>query len=78
MESCPQKYAIFNVIRTWDEARRANAFPTYIRKMLQDPALSWRLEKKVDNECTLFQMENGQKGRSFDLKADEKSICFVP
>lgn len=78
VESCPQKYAIFNVIRTWEEARRANAFPTYIRKMLQDPALSWRLEKKVDNEWTLFQMENGQKGRSFDLKADEKSICFVP
>lgn len=78
VESCPQKYAIFNVIRTWEEARRANAFPTYIRKMLQNPALSWRLEKKADNEWTLFLMEDGQKGRSFDLKADEKSICFVP
>lgn len=78
VESCPQKYAIFNVIRTWEEARRANAFPTYIRKMLQDPSLSWRLEKKADDEWILYQMENGKKGRSFDLKADEKRVCFVP
>ena len=33
-------------IRTWEEARRADAFPTHIRKMLQNPALSWRLEKR--------------------------------
>ena len=32
VESCPQKYAIFNVIRTWEEARRADAFPTHIKK----------------------------------------------
>ena len=79
VESCPQKYAIFNVIRTWEEARRANAFPTYIRKMLQNPALSWRLEKKADSSgWTLYQMENGQKGHSFDLKADGNVFCFVP
>ncbi|WP_233567329.1 hypothetical protein [Parabacteroides sp. AM58-2XD] len=48
----------------------ADAFPTHIRKMLQNPALSWRLEKKADNSgWTLYQMENGQKGRSFDLYA---------
>ena len=70
VESCPQKYEIFNVVRTWEEARRADAFPTHIRKMLQNPALSWRLEKKADNSgWTLYQMENGQKGRSFDLYA---------
>ena len=78
VESCPQKEAIFATIRTWEDARRANAFPTYIRKMLQNPALNWRLEKKADNEWTLYQMENGRKGRSFELKEDEKSICFVP
>lgn len=68
VESCPQKYAIFRVIRTWEEARRADAFPTYIKKMLQDPSLSWRLEKKEGKEgWTLYQMVNGQKGKSFDL-----------
>ena len=68
VESCPQKYAIFNVIRTWEEARRADAFPTHIRKLLQDPALSWRLEAKPDKAgWTLFRMENGQKQQSYDL-----------
>lgn len=68
VESCPQKYAIFNVIRTWEEARRANAFPTHIRKMLQNPTLSWRLEEKTDKSgWTLYRMKNGQKEHAFDL-----------
>ena len=68
VESCPQKYAIFNVIRTWEEARRADAFPTHVKKLLQDPTLSWRLEKKSDNSgWTLFQMQNGKKSKAFDL-----------
>ena len=72
VESCPQKYAIFNVIRTWEEARRADAFPTHIKKLLQDPKLSWRLEKKADGTgWTLYQMENGQKGRAYDLQAKQ-------
>ena len=72
VESCPQKYAIFNVIRTWEEARRADAFPTHIKKLLQDPKLSWRLEKKSDGTgWTLYQMENGQKGRAYDLQAKQ-------
>ena len=72
VESCPQKYAIFNVIRTWEEARRADAFPTHIKKLLQDPKLSWRLEKKADGTgWTLFQMENGKKGRAYDLQAKQ-------
>lgn len=68
VESCPQKQAIFNVIRTWEEARRADAFPTHIRKMLQNPALSWRLEKKADNSgWILYQIDKGRKVSSFDL-----------
>lgn len=68
VESCPQKYAIFNVIRTWEEARRANAFPTHIKKLLQNPALSWRLEKMNGKDgWTLYQMEDGKKVRSFEL-----------
>lgn len=68
VETCPDKYAIFNAIYTWEEARRADAFPTSIKRLLQNPSLSWRLEKKVGkNGWTLYQMENGQKERSFDL-----------
>lgn len=49
-------------------ARRANVFPTHIRKMLQNPALNWRLEKKTDHSgWSLFQMDKGQKVRSFEL-----------
>lgn len=72
VESCPQKYAIFNVIKTWEDARSANAFPTHIRKLLQNPELSWRLEEKPNQKgWTLYQMNNGQKGTSFDLVAQE-------
>lgn len=68
VETCPDKYAIFNAIYTWEEARRADAFPTSIKRLLQNPSLSWRLEKKVGkNGWTLYQMKNGQKERSFDL-----------
>ena len=68
VESCPQKYAIFNVIRTWEEARRAGALPTHIKKLLQNPALSWRLEKMDGKDgWTLYQMEDGEKVRSLEL-----------
>lgn len=73
VESCPQKYDIFKVIRTWEEARRADAFPTYIRKLLQDPKLSWRLVEREDhNGWTLFQMDNGRQIRSFELHRNAK------
>lgn len=72
VESCPQKYAIFEVIRTWEEARRANAFPAHIRKMLQDPSLSWRLEEKTDKSgWKLYRLKNGQKEHAFDLYSNE-------
>lgn len=72
VESCPQKYAIFDVIRTWERARRANAFPRHIRRLLQDPASSWRLEERADGSgWTLYRMENGRKGRSFELCGDD-------
>ncbi|MGN0214319.1 MAG: hypothetical protein ACI4AH_05870 [Muribaculaceae bacterium] len=68
VEKCKDKYAIFNVIRTWEEARRAGAFPTHIRKLLQNPALSWRLESNADHSgWTLYRMENGNKVQSFNI-----------
>lgn len=69
VEDCPDKYAIFHAIRVWEEARRADAFPTAVKKLLQDPALSWRLERNEDEGgWTLYQMADGQPvGRSFAL-----------
>jgi len=68
VEKCPQKYAIFKVIRTWGRARRADAFPAHIKRLLQDASLSWRLEEGADgNSWTLYQMEDGRKVRSYEL-----------
>ncbi len=61
VESCPQKDAIFKVIRTWEDARAANAFPRSIKKQLADPAKSWTLETVDNNTWKLFQIINGVK-----------------
>lgn len=62
VESCPEKEAIFKVIRTWENARAANAFPRSIKQLLSDPARSWRLEQTDDNHWNLFPMKNGVRG----------------
>ena len=68
MEKCPQKEAIFNAIRTWQEARKANAFPRSIRKMLMNPAFDWHLEKDVHpDRWILFRMQNGKEVEKFKL-----------
>lgn len=69
VESCPQKEQIFKAIRTWEDARRANAFPRQIKKLLRDPSYDWRLEAGEDgNTWTLYRLVNGNKVESFDLK----------
>ncbi|MGL4852841.1 MAG: hypothetical protein ACRC3Z_09410 [Phocaeicola sp.] len=69
VESCPQKDQIFNVIRTWEDARSANAFSRAIKKLLMNPAYNWRLEANNDNgmSWTLYRMVNGNKVQSFTL-----------
>jgi hypothetical protein len=62
VESCPQKDAIFKVIRTWENARAANAFPRSIKKQLADPAKSWTLERGDNNDTwKLYQKNDGVK-----------------
>jgi hypothetical protein len=69
VESCPQKDAIFKVIRTWEDARAANAFPRSIKKHLADPANSWKLETGEDqNTWKLYQVTNGHKSKPVILK----------
>lgn len=69
VESCPQKNAIFKVIRNWEDARAANAFPRNVKKLLADPSKSWTLEKG-DNSDTwkLYQRINNIKLNPINLK----------
>ena len=68
VESCPQKDEIFKVIRTWENARAANAFPRKIKKLLADPKKNWTL-KEGENRDTwnLHELVNGKKVKSYAL-----------
>ena len=72
VESCPQKDRIFKAIRTWEDARRANAFSRQVKKMLRNSVYDWTLEAdKDENHWTLFRLEQGKKVESFALKRAE-------
>ena len=72
VEECPQKEAIFRVIRTWERARRANAFPRAIRKRLMDSSLDWTLEEQADGgSWTLYRLEKGERVESIGLRAGD-------
>jgi len=57
VESCPQKDAIFKVIRTWEDARAANAFPRWVKNELADAAQSFRLEPVDANNWNLYKVQ---------------------
>jgi hypothetical protein len=60
VESCPQKDAIFETIRIWEDARAANAFPRSVKKLLADASKSWTLERGENNDTwKLYQKLNG-------------------
>lgn len=54
VESCPQKYAIFKAIRTWENARAANAFPRTVKQQLSDPTKNWSLKQLDANTWKLY------------------------
>ena len=68
VENCPHKYEIFKTIRTWEEARAANAFPGKIRRLLCQPQKDWKLEKEPDNDTwILHELVDGRKVKSYML-----------
>ena len=68
VESCPQKEQIFQAIRTWEDARHADAFPREIKKLLRDPSYDWRLEAKEDgNSCILHRLFDEKIVKSYPL-----------
>jgi len=69
VESCPQKNKIFNVIRTWEEARSANAFPRNIKRLLVDPTKNWTLQKGLDEDSWLLsEVSEGTTNMRFVLQ----------
>jgi hypothetical protein len=68
VESCPQKDEIFKAIRTWEDARAANAFPRWIKKELAKPEKNWTLQKgSTEDTWVLHQLFNGERHRTYDL-----------
>ena len=60
------------MIRTWERARRANAFPRAIRKRLMDSSLDWTLEEQADGgSWTLYRLEKGERVESIGLRAGD-------
>ncbi|WP_221389951.1 hypothetical protein [Dyadobacter sp. NIV53] len=57
VENCPQKYAIFKAVRTWENARAAKAFPHRIKKELADPANQWHLEEVGSGGWRLYKTD---------------------
>lgn len=69
VESCPDKDKIFKAIRTWEDARWANAFDNSIKNLLRDPQYSWTLEAGADGDSwTLYRLEEGKKVDTYPLK----------
>jgi hypothetical protein len=63
VESCPEKNAIFKAIRTWENARAANAFPRWVKKALADPANQFHLEEIGSGNWQLYKTDFDGKNR---------------
>ncbi|UKJ09283.1 hypothetical protein [Solitalea lacus] len=74
VESCPQKDEIFKAIRTWENARAANAIPRWVKKELADGSKSFHLEELDANHWNLYKVNADGSGKQLfvSLKRDEK------
>ncbi|WP_316794311.1 hypothetical protein [Pedobacter frigoris] len=68
VESCPQKDAIFKVIRTWEDARAANAFPRWVKNQLSDPGQSFHLESVDANNWNLYKTSRDGANKKMFVK----------
>ena len=66
VESCPQKFQIFQAIRTWENARAANAFPNWVKKELANPTNQFHLEETSVDTWKLYRTDlDGKNPRPF-------------
>lgn len=68
VESCPQKDAIFKAIRTWEDARAANAFPIWVKDQLSDPSQSFHLESVDANSWNLYKTNRDGSNKKMFVK----------
>jgi hypothetical protein len=74
VESCPQKYDIFKVIRTWQKAREANAFPRELKKLLVKADRNWKLEQIDEDNWNLYPMVDRKKGAVIKLSRNISEV----
>jgi hypothetical protein len=60
VERCPNKYSIFKTLRTWENARAANAFSRTLKKQLANPGKNWRLVEINRNTWKLYERISGE------------------
>lgn len=58
-EACAKKYEIFAAVKTWENARAANAFTPAIKVQLADTGKKFHLEQLNDHSWKLYQVVNG-------------------
>jgi len=68
VESCPQKDAIFKAIRTWEDARAANAFPRWVKDQLSDLTQSFHLESVDANNWNLYKTSRDGSNKKMFVK----------
>ena len=73
VESCPVKYEIFAAIKTWENARAANAFPRWVKKELMDASQNFHLEEVDENNWNLYKLnaDGSAKQLFVSLKRDK-------
>lgn len=66
-ESCPQKYAIFNAVKAWENARAAGAFTSQIKKELADTTQYFHLEQSGENTWSLYKVNSDGSGKKLHM-----------
>ncbi len=72
VESCPQKYEIFKAIRTWENARAADAFPNWVKKLLVNPTHQFHLKEITQNTWKLYTTDLDGKNPVFFCDLSKK------
>ena len=62
VERCTHKYEIFHTIRTWENARAANAFPSWVKKLLADPTRNWEIMAIDQDHWDLYPISSLKAG----------------
>lgn len=70
VEACPHKDEIFKIIRTWENARAADAFPTWVKKMLVDPKNTFKLEEINKDSWHLYSIDSGSGSKTLVAKLE--------